>query len=204
MAAHWSRTLITLSAVVAAACAATPVRMPGAVAVTPMRSSARDHPSTIGGFVWSADRRLTWADFQGPPDMRSAAVATTATVVDYKMECAGTTFTWEIVSWFVPKASWVKPAHLMIRQSAQTLVHEQVHFDLSEVHSRRARETLRRLVDPCALTDAQQDALIQGFHQQANALQAQYDRETAHGTDLRRQREWEGRVETWLRTLPRF
>jgi len=185
-----------------AACASgVPVTMPGAVAPD-VSASATARPSTVGAIVWSAERRLTWADFQGPPDMRSEAVAITATVVDYQMSCTGTEFTWHIVSRFMPRSSWVKPSHLLIRQSAQTLLHEQAHFDLSEVHARRARGTLRRLSDPCALTDDQQNALIQGFHQQGGLLQSQYDRETAHGTDLPRQREWEGRVETWLRTLP--
>ncbi len=135
--------------------------------------------------------------------MRSEAVATTVTVVDYQMSCTGTDFTWQVVSRFLPRGSWVKPNHLMQRQSAQTLLHEQGHFDLSEVHARRARGTLRGLAAPCALTDDEQNALIAGFQQQGHALQVQYDRETAHGTDLRRQREWEGRVEGWLRTLPK-
>ena len=186
------------------ACAtATPVHLPGAVAAPVVPTTTFDRQSTVGAFAWSPERRLTWADFQGPVDVRSEAVATTATVIDYQMACKGTEFTWHIVSRFMPEVSWVKPDHLMIRQSAQTLLHEQVHFDLSEVHARRARGTLRRLSDPCALTDAQQNALIQGFQQQAYLLQMQYDSETAHGTNLRRQREWEGRVEEWLRTLPK-
>jgi hypothetical protein len=191
------RPLVIVLVLLAGACATTPVHMPGAVP-----SPFAGRPSTVDAFGWSPDRRLTWADFRGPVDARSAAVATTATVVDYQMSCEGTQFFWRVESRFLPRVSWVKASHLMIPQSAQTLLHEQGHFDLSEVHARRARETLRRLPDPCALTEAQQNALIQGFHQQAGTLQMQYDRETAHGTDLRRQREWQGRVETWLRTLP--
>lgn len=198
-----SRAIVALwlGTVLAGCATGAPARLPGAV--EPANRTGNYRASTVGAFEWSAERRLTWADFQGPPVMSSDAVATTATVVDYQMSCNGAEFTWQIVSRFVPKASWVKPGHLLIRQSAQTLLHEQAHFDLSEVHARRARETLRRLPAPCALTDDQQNALISGFHQQGTALQIQYDRETAHGTELRRQREWEGRVETWLRTLPK-
>ena len=187
----------SLAAVVAACATGRPATMPGAVA---MRGG---EATTLEPFEWSADRRLTWADFQGPFDLRSGAVAVTATVVAYEMACTGTDFRWRIVSRFVPRSSWVRPDHLLNRQSEQTLLHEQGHYDLSEVHARRARETVRRLAAPCALTDAQQNALIQGFHQQADALQEQYDRETAHGTAQRRQREWEGQVEEWLRTIPK-
>lgn len=197
----------TVAAVVSAALlvggctSGAPVRLPGTVEpVNPVGPALKDvGRSTVGAFEWSAERRLTWADFQGPPDLSSEAVATTATVVDYQMSCLGTEFTWRIVSRFMPGASWVKPGHLLIRQSAQTLLHEQAHFDLSEVHARRARETLRRLPAPCSLTDDQQDAIIKSFHQQGGALQIQYDRETAHGTDYRRQNEWQSRVEEWLR-----
>lgn len=193
--------VVWLGAVLAGCATSAPARMPGAVEPEP--KPVVDGPATAGAFEWSANRRLTWADFQGPPDLRSEAVATTATVVDYQMSCTGNDFTWQIVSRFMPRASWVKSSHLVLRQSAQTLLHEQAHFDLSEVHARRARETLRRLSNPCALTDDEQNALITGFHQQANTLQLQYDRETAHGTDPGRQREWEVRVEEWLRTLPK-
>jgi len=189
--------VVSLAVVVAACATGMPASMPGAVRVR------GGEAITLEPFEWAAERRLTWADFQGAPDIRSGAVAVTATVVEYEMYCTGTDFTWQIVSRFVPRSSWVKPDHLLNRQSEQTLLHEQGHYDLSEVHARRARETLRRLAAPCALTDAQQNALIQGFHQQADALQEQYDRETAHGTAQRRQREWEVQVEEWLRTLPK-
>ncbi len=199
----WRPLVVSLTVVTAACATATPVHMPGAVDPAEASAASTERPATVGAIVWSAERRLTWADFQGPPDVRSEAVATTATVVDYQMACTGTEFTWQIVSRFIPRSSWVKPHHLLIPQSAQTLLHEQAHFDLSEVHARRARGTLRGLSNPCALTDAQQNALIQGFHEQERLVQEQYDRETAHGTDLPRQREWQGRVETWLRTLPK-
>jgi hypothetical protein len=204
--------LVALGMGAMSACASTtPATMPGAVAPAPVlgrapvlaRASTPEPASTVGAFVWSAERRLTWADFQGPPDVSSEAVATTATLVDYQMSCTGDTFTWQIVSRFVPRGSWVKANHLMSRQSTQTLMHEQGHFDLSEVHARRARETLRRLRAPCALTDDEQNALIAGFHQQGHKLQVDYDRDTTHGTNLRRQQDWQERIANWLRWLPK-
>jgi hypothetical protein len=200
----WRPLVVSLTVVTAACATAAPATMPGAVAPAPVlvRASTPEPASTVGAFVWSAERRLTWADFQGPPDVSSEAVATTATVVDYQMSCTGNDFTWQIVSRFVPRGSWVKTNHLLVRQSAQTLMHEQGHFDLSEVHARRARETLRRLRAPCALTNDEQNALIAGFHQQGHKLQVDYDRDTVHGTNLRRQQDWQERIANWLRWLP--
>ena len=71
--------VVSLAAVVAACVTGQPATMPGAVA---MRGGGA---VTLEPFEWSADRRLTWADFQGPFDLRSGAVAVTATVVEYEM-----------------------------------------------------------------------------------------------------------------------
>lgn len=155
-----------------------------------------------GAFEWSAQRRLTWADFQGPPDVRSSAAALSSYVTSFDTECAGTVFVPRIVSRFLPKLSWVKSQHLLQRDSANTLRHEQTHFDLSEVQARRARQELLALPSPCALSDDGFDRMFKRFGQRDGDIQQQYDRETAHGTDYRRQNEWQLRVEDWLRTLP--
>lgn len=166
-------------------------RMPGAI-VDPMADA----------FEWSAERRLTWADFQGPPDVRSSAAALSAYVTSFDTECAGTVFVPRVVSRFLPKLSWVKSQHLLNRESADTLRHEQTHFDLSEVEARRARQELLALPTPCALSDDDFDQMFTRFGQRAGDIQQQYDRETGHGTNVRRQNEWQSRVEQWLRTLP--
>lgn len=155
-----------------------------------------------GAFEWSAERRLTWADFQGPPDLMSGAAALSSYVISYDVECAGRVFVPRVVSRFLPKVSWVKAPQLLSRESANVLRHEQTHFDLSEVQVRRARQELLALPSPCSLGDEAFDRLFKQFGQRDHDLQQQYDRETAHGTNVRRQNEWQSRVEQWLRTLP--
>lgn len=165
-----------------------PVRLPGAV-VDPMADA----------FDWSASRPLTWADFQGQPDFMSGAAALSAYVISYDTECAGRVFVPRVVSRFLPQISWVKSQHLMNRASSQILSHEQTHFDLSEVQARRARQELLALPSPCDLTAQEFDRMFAAFGRRDGDLQQQYDRETAHGTDERRQNEWQLRVEGWLR-----
>jgi hypothetical protein len=41
------------------------------------------------------------------------------------------------------------------------------------------------------------------YLQDDSGIQARYDRETVHGIVLARQAEWDDRVRTWLRELPR-
>ncbi len=179
-------------------------RLPGAVDAavpTPAADAAID--PVKDAFEWMPDRRLTWADFQGPPDMMSDAAALTTYVLSYDTDCQGDRFTYQVVSRFLPRASWVKSIHLMDSRSDRTLQHEQTHFDLSEVHARRARQALAALVNPCARPEAEIDGLIKSFARDDGATQLQYDRETLHGTIARRQGEWDARVRTWLRDLPR-
>lgn len=190
----WNRVCAVVFAVTAiGACSSgAPVRLPGAV-VDP----------GAGAFEWSAGRRLTWADFQGMPDLMSGAAALSAYVISYDAECAERVFVPRVVTRFLPKISWVKSQHLMDRQSSQILRHEQTHFDLSEVQVRRARQELLALPSPCELSEKEFDRIFDTFGQRDGDLQQQYDRETGHGTDARRQNEWQSRVEEWLRTLPK-
>lgn len=130
----------------------------------------------------------------------SGAAALSAYVISYDTECTGRVFVPRVVSRFLPKISWVKSQHLMNRASSQILRHEQTHFDLSEVQARRARQELLALSSPCDLSEKDFDRMFNAFGQRDFDLQQQYDRETAHGTDTRRQNEWQSRVDEWLRT----
>lgn len=187
-----NRALIGLALVCAVGCSST-ARLPGAIAPKVPSES----------FLWSADRRLAWSDFQGPPDLSSVAVAATAYVVVFGTSCEGSKFSSTIESRFLPHASWVKAQHLLQHASAQTLLHEQVHFDLSEVQVRRARQAVRAIADPCRLSDQEFEDMFTRFRSHEADVQQQYDRETGHGTNLDRQREWTAQVERWLRELPR-
>ncbi len=187
-----NRAVVSLALIGVAACSGAG-RMPGAIAPTVPSES----------FLWSPDRRLAWSDFQGPPDLSGVAVAATAYVVVFGTSCEGSKFSSTIESRFLPHASWVKAHHLMQRASAQTLLHEQLHFDLSEVQVRRAKQAVRAVADPCRLSEQYFKDMFTRFRSLEADIQQQYDRETGHGTNLDRQREWTAQVERWLRELPR-
>ena len=193
MRSVWTRVCILcfVALAIGACTSGAPVRLPGAV-VDPMAEA----------FEWSAARPLTWADFQGRPELMSGAAALSAYVISYDTECTGRTFVPRVVSRFLPKISWVKSQHLMNLASAQILQHEQTHFDVSEVQARRARQELLALPSPCDLSEKDFDRMFNAFGQRDADIQQQYDRETAHGTNVRAQNQWQSRVEQWLRTLP--
>ena len=156
-----------------------------------------------GSFPWSPARQLTWSDFRGRPNLMSPMTATTSYVISFEARCMGDDFSFSVESRFLPTQSWVKNEHILDRTSDRTLNHERTHFDLSEVQARRARKGLASLRSPCALPDEERDRLMVPYLKDDAGVQAQYDLETMHGTLLARQGQWDERVRTWLRDLPR-
>jgi imidazolonepropionase-like amidohydrolase len=156
-----------------------------------------------GSFAWSPSRRLTWSDYRGRPNLMSPMSATTSYVISYEATCVGHDFSFSVESRFLPTQSWVKNEHILERSSDRTLNHERTHFDLSEVQARKARQGLASLKSPCALPDEERDRLMVPYLKDDAGVQAQYDRETMHGTLPARQAQWDEQVRTWLRELPR-
>ena len=129
--------------------------------------------------------------------------ATTSYVISYEARCVGDDFSFSVESRFLPTQSWVKTEHILDRASDRTLNHERTHFDLSEVQARKARQGLAALKSPCALPDDERDRLMVPYLKDDAGVQAQYDRETMHGTLPAKQGQWDERVRQWLRDLPR-
>jgi hypothetical protein len=147
---------------------------------------AQDH-----AFAWSASRRLVWGDFQGTPPSEGTEGAKTTYALYSAWKCRGDAFQFRVVAGFRTTQSWVKPAVLRdTAQSRSILAHEQVHFDLAEVHARLMRRHFAELSGPCRKTDAQLGALAQRMEDAAGAEQRRYDTETNHGLLGDRQADW--------------
>jgi imidazolonepropionase-like amidohydrolase len=181
---------------VAGARVALPGRVSGVVDTLPDDAMA-------GSFAWSPTRQLTWSDFRGRPNLMSPAMATTSYVIAYEAKCLGDAFSFNVESRFLPPQSWVKTEHILERSSDRTLNHERTHFDLSEVQARKARQGLASLKSPCALPDDERDRLMVPYLKDDAGTQAQYDRDTMHGTLPTQQSKWDERVRQWLRDPPR-
>jgi hypothetical protein len=195
----WRVALLSGCAVTIAGCAAS-----GA----PVAKPAGDGGVVVEteSIVWSAERRLSWSDFLGPPDIVSDAAAMTVYLLSYDGHCAGNVFDHRVFSAFLPDRSWVKPSVLLAGPdvSRRALDHEQTHFDLSEVSARRLRRALAALEAPCALDDAALHRVVDPFIRDDYERQRRYDRETVYGSHGGWQREWQRRVERELGDLAAF
>ena len=183
--------------------AALPGKSGAGAAVTAGVGAPADLDVMTGSFAWSPTRQLTWSDFRGRPNMMSEAMAQTSYSLSYEAHCVGDTFTFTVESYFLPTVSWVKSSHLLDRASDRTLQHERTHFDLSEVHARKARRGLAAIPSPCGLPEDERDRLMASYLKDDAGEQARYDRETAHGALGTPQSKWDGQVRRWLADLPR-
>ena len=149
--------------------------------------------------VWSADRKLTWDDFKGEPttsNNRVAAMTSTEFIVQTKTNNRNRKVEVLIENIFICNESWVRNDK---KNSAGLLEHEQGHFDLNELHVRKLR-----LKITSKTTIKQVEKLIQEAYQLSSEGQNLFDKETNHGIDKIKQKEWLIRISKELKDLEIF
>ena len=92
--------------------------------------------------TWSNAQKLHWGNFEGEPDYNSDAVAITASGITYGYSAKTYSnsnridYTTNVVAQFYPAQSW----YLKERVNDTVLGHEQLHFDITELHARKLRK----------------------------------------------------------------
>ena len=154
---------------------------------------------------WSTSRPLRWTDFRAQPTVGTGAAALTTTTLTLRLACSGELFGFDVTAVFFPDRSWVnRTLFVQLGRDVWGLRHEQTHFDLTEVHARRARQFLSGLARPCDRTEPQLSELVNRFVDDAHDAQDRYDRETSHGRDGTAQARWDADVERQLAALAAF
>jgi len=150
--------------------------------------------------IWSADRPLQWTDFTGAIDSKSSYDAWTYSGMSY-------TYTWNysgddinvevnIDSWFEKDQSWVKKS----KMSPALLAHEQLHFDIAELHSRYLEEAINNF-EYTENVEAEVDSIYNAIFNQLLAAQIKYDEESEHYQNKSGQLKWNTFVRDELKRL---
>lgn len=87
---------------------------------------------------WQSKQTLNWTDYKGLPDDQSHFTALTHAEIKYKVTVYKTLARFEFVTLFMKKSSWTKT-----KRDAVLLEHEQIHFNIAELHKRKMMEILR-------------------------------------------------------------
>jgi len=153
---------------------------------------------------WQSAFNLSWKDFKGEVSVTSDAVASTATGITFGYAIGNTnntisSFKAEVYAHFYPLRSWVKPEGL----NAYVLEHEQLHFDITELHARLLRKELLKL----RISDNLKQR-VQALHDRISAdldrMQSLYDLDTRHSLDKAAQERWKKEVSLGLKALESY
>lgn len=151
--------------------------------------------------AWEDDVLLTWDDFKGKSDENSDFKANTNTGIIYSWGLRKAngivSLNYEVHNNFYPQLSWVNPGSKI----EHLLKHEQLHFDISELHSRKLRKKLAE-IDPKKLDiNAKQllNNLYSEIDKERSAMQQSFDRESQHSLNKEQEAKWQKFVKEELR-----
>ena len=153
---------------------------------------------------WNHSKHLTWSDFKGKPNQNSGAAASTASGISFGFSVRRvgnriTQFTTNVECLFYPYESWVK------QESANNhiLGHEQLHFDITELHTRKFRKQISQM-KPSSNIKSRLNTLYKSISKASHDMQKLYDKETNHSINKKMQAYWQTFINKELKKLETY
>ncbi|UZO79335.1 DUF922 domain-containing protein [Aquimarina sp. ERC-38] len=144
-------------------------------------------------FSYKEKRQLDWSDFRGKPDKTSKFDASVNTGITYQWSISKDLgmieLKYEVDSFCYPALSWVKKG----QTSNYLLAHEQIHFDISELHARIMRKKLQEY-EPGSNVRKDLNQLYKRVERMRVNMQELYDIETAHSNNKSNQEIWAKKI----------
>ncbi|MBQ0735726.1 DUF922 domain-containing protein [Aquimarina celericrescens] len=151
----------------------------------------------VGKFSYAERSELDWSDFRGRPEMSSNFDASVNTGITYQWaygkDKGDIELNYQVDSFCYPSLSWVKRGQM----SKPLLLHEQLHFDISELHARIMR---KRLKEYKAGQNIRRDLnkMYKLVERMRINMQERYDEETDHSRNEVNQKKWEKKIKTLM------
>jgi hypothetical protein len=152
-----------------------------------------------------ADRPiLKWSDFVGIPVKNAPYLASVNSGMGYEFSSSSSNgelkVTVKVQSYFYPQLSWKKNSN---ENSAILLKHEQLHWDITELHARKLRAAYSRYV-PQKDPKKEVAFIFKKFEDDRVKTQHAYDQETRHGAVKQAQATWENKIREELFKMSEF
>lgn len=156
------------------------------------------------GVSWDEKVKLTWKDFKGKPNLNSDAVAVTASGITFSYSIKKTKskvlgFKTRIKADFYPEHSWCKKGEV----DNHVLSHEQLHFDITELHARLFKEKVAVLKPSNNIAEQ-----LQKCHKEIDLalekMQNKYDNESNYSINKEGQALWKDYVAKELKRLHKY
>lgn len=149
------------------------------------------------GIPWQPQFSLSWKNFTGTIPKGLTASATTASGISYDFstfyEGNELKIDFRVSAYFYPNLSWYKPELC----NDKTLLHEQLHFDITELFRRKMSKKLTTT----KFTKKVKEEVRQIYKvtlRQLNDFQNKYDSETNYSRNLVVQERWVKEIEAAL------
>lgn len=154
--------------------------------------------------IWNP-QPLTWQDFSGDPDLSNPFHANTSSGISYswsiKQSGDEIEFIHDVQSYFIPEKSWVKPG----KQSPHLLEHEQLHFDITELHARKLRKAMKEFdIKSTKNIKPALQVIYRNIEASRANMQKRFDAESRHSIIPEAQLEWREFIKKELKELEEF
>ena len=154
---------------------------------------------------WNESNKLSWSDFKAQPDHKVSAVAITASGITFGFSVTQTdnnqviSFDADVSAHFYPEKSWFKPE----LADNHLLGHEQLHFDITELHARKFRERIAKFKN---LQTVKQDLrnLNESINKGLARMQNAYDDESDYSRNEEAQAKWQAYINSELRKVAKY
>ncbi|MDT0645262.1 DUF922 domain-containing protein [Zunongwangia sp. F260] len=148
---------------------------------------------------WNENRPLTWEDFRGKPSFSSAYKASTNSGISigWSLSESGNKVVlvgYDVKANFYPDISWKKDN---IVKKDFILAHEQLHFDISELHARKLRKALAEY-EGGRNVQKELTAIYRKYEQERSNMQNAFDAESDHSRIEQEELKWRDFVQKEL------
>ncbi len=165
-----------------------------------LNAQDQDHKSEMleeNRIYWSEQVKLSWNDFRGEIEEDENVAALSSIALPYNLSSDGEgELIVQMRVCFIRNESWSKPE----QQNKVLLQHEQVHFDIAELHRRKVIKALQEVeMDKNNYRETIQNIMGRVWKKQYREMQDQYDKETNYSRVFKAQISWNKFLEEQLK-----
>jgi hypothetical protein len=147
---------------------------------------------------WTEGKKLQWKDYLCEPDNNSDAAASTSTRIGFEYHIRDNNFTYTLSCNFSKTKSWGR------HKNAYILSHEQGHFDIAEIFTRKLRKALSEYKFKSSSYKDDLKNIYTDAMKDKEKFQQQYDSETDYSRNDEKQAAWLKKIADSLGELKEF
>ncbi|WP_046757476.1 DUF922 domain-containing protein [Kordia jejudonensis] len=156
--------------------------------------------------TWKGNKKLHWGNFEGKPELNSDAVAITASGITYGFRSKSYSNSSKIIEYstsvsaeFYPEKSW----YIKERVNDTVLGHEQLHFDITELHARKFRKRIKEVKFSNNIKQ-ELNKIYTEINESLQQMQNEYDNGSDYSRDYAGQIAWQKRIAKELKKYKKY